>query len=278
MQVSPSSRSPCGPSRLRCTSPASASSVWLVVMFEVAFSRRMCCSRVCSVSTIAALARGVDRLADDAAGQPADVVGARGEEAVVRAAVAHRVAGRLALADRHRAAVVARRLEHAELTSGRRARSAARRRRSRRRRARAPARGSRRSSAAGRSRPPRPSAASRTRSGSVTPPSCGTSTISSPKPRRVGLHDLAHLRVRRLGDDDLRRGRSRASRRSTRRPRRSCRRSPTRSRRPSRSARRSRSGTRRSPAARPGDISGWYGVYAVRNSPRCSTASTTAGT
>ena len=25
-------------------------------------------------------------------------------------------------------------------------------------------------------------------------------------------------------------------------------------------------------------ISGWYGVYAVRNSPRWSTASTTAGT
>ena len=25
-------------------------------------------------------------------------------------------------------------------------------------------------------------------------------------------------------------------------------------------------------------ISGWYGVYAVRSSPRCSTASTTAGT
>ena len=51
MQVSPVSRSPCGPSSDRCTRPASASSVWFVVMFEVAFSRRMCCSRVCSVST-----------------------------------------------------------------------------------------------------------------------------------------------------------------------------------------------------------------------------------
>ena len=28
----------------------------------------------------------------------------------------------------------------------------------------------------------------------------------------------------------------------------------------------------------PCESSGWYGVYAVRNSPRCKTASTTAGT
>src|SRR5581483_2757043 len=61
-----------------------------------------------------ALARRVDGLADDAARQPPDELGARGEEAVVRPAVAHGVAGRLALADRHRAAVVARRLENAE--------------------------------------------------------------------------------------------------------------------------------------------------------------------
>jgi hypothetical protein len=32
-------------------SPPRASSVWFVVMFEVAFSRRMCCSRVCNVNT-----------------------------------------------------------------------------------------------------------------------------------------------------------------------------------------------------------------------------------
>ena len=63
---------------------------------------------------IAALTRGVDRLADDPPRQAPDVVVARGEEPVVRAAVAHRVTGRLTLADRHRAAVSARRLEHAE--------------------------------------------------------------------------------------------------------------------------------------------------------------------
>ena len=46
--------------------------------------------------------------------QAADEFRARGEEAVVRAAVAHRVARGLALADRHRAAVLAGCLEHAE--------------------------------------------------------------------------------------------------------------------------------------------------------------------
>ena len=49
------------PGRRRAARPGRASSgtralrppgsVWLVVMFEVAFSRRMCCSRVCRVST-----------------------------------------------------------------------------------------------------------------------------------------------------------------------------------------------------------------------------------
>ena len=277
MQVSPVSRSPCGPSSERCTSPASASSVWLVVMFEVAFSRLMCCSRVCRVSTIAALARGVDRLADDPAGQPADVVVARGEEAVVRAAVAHRVAGRLALADRHRAAVVARRLEHAEADQvdvrDRQRAGLVRRRGELGRRLEAAEEVRLLEDHGG-----------RVLRGLAHAVGIGRAAVVrhlddlEPEAARVGLHDLAHLRVRRLGDDDLRRGRSRASRRSTRRRRRSCRRSRTRSRRPCRSARRSRSGTRRSPAARPGYISGWYGVYAVRNSPRCSTASTTAGT
>ena len=51
MQVSPTSRNPSGPSHDRWTSPARASRVWFVVMFDVAFSRRMCCSRVCSVRT-----------------------------------------------------------------------------------------------------------------------------------------------------------------------------------------------------------------------------------
>ena len=51
MQASPTSRSPCGPSQASVISPPSASSVWFVVMLDVAFSRRMCCSRVCNVNT-----------------------------------------------------------------------------------------------------------------------------------------------------------------------------------------------------------------------------------
>jgi len=45
------SRKPSLPSSVRCTVAASAQSAWFVQMFEVAFSRRMCCSRVASVST-----------------------------------------------------------------------------------------------------------------------------------------------------------------------------------------------------------------------------------
>ena len=62
----------------------------------------------------AAVAVEVGRLADDPTRQPADERGARGEEAVVRTAVALGVADRLPLADRHVAAVRAGRLEHAE--------------------------------------------------------------------------------------------------------------------------------------------------------------------
>src|ERR671926_1459802 len=60
---------------------------------------------------IAALARGVYRLADDPTRHPADVRGAGGEEAVVRASVRLVVACTLALADRERAAVGPRRLQ-----------------------------------------------------------------------------------------------------------------------------------------------------------------------
>src|SRR6266446_9076861 len=63
---------------------------------------------------IAALPRGVDRLADDAARHAADELLARGEEAVVRPAVRHEVAGALALAERDRAPVAGRGLEEAE--------------------------------------------------------------------------------------------------------------------------------------------------------------------
>ena len=70
--------------------------------------------------------------------------------------------------------------------------------------------------------------------GSITPPRCGTSTTSKPKPRRVGLArpgapaGSVSPRARPCG------GRLHASRRSTRRRRPCSRRSPTRSTPPSR--------------------------------------------
>ena len=84
----PTSRSPCGPSHDSVTSPPSASSVWLVQMFDVAFSRRMCCSRVCRVSTNARSPWRSTVSPDDPARHLADVVHARREEAVVRPTVA----------------------------------------------------------------------------------------------------------------------------------------------------------------------------------------------
>src|SRR6185437_6809552 len=63
---------------------------------------------------IAALARGVYRLADDPAGHATDELFACGQEAVVRPAEGREVPGRLSLAERERRAVTSRRLEHAE--------------------------------------------------------------------------------------------------------------------------------------------------------------------
>ena len=130
----------------------------------------------------AAPALEVGRLADDPAGHAADELLARGEEAVVRAAVAtgsSRSTGPRRSPSRSRSCPAPR---AGRARRGRRARRAARRPRSRRRRARGRARGSRRRSAAGRSRPPRPPPRPRARAGSVVPPSCGTSTTSMPKP------------------------------------------------------------------------------------------------
>ncbi len=50
----------------------SAISAWLVQMFDVAFSRRMCCSRVESVSTNPRWPLLVDGLADEASGHLAN--------------------------------------------------------------------------------------------------------------------------------------------------------------------------------------------------------------
>ena len=63
---------------------------------------------------VAAASLDVGRLPDDPAGHPARELLARGDEAIVRPAVGERVAGRLPLADRDRAAVAAGSLEHAE--------------------------------------------------------------------------------------------------------------------------------------------------------------------
>ena len=59
-------------------------------MLQVALSRRMCCSRVCSAMRSGGLAAGVDRDADDPAGHGALVGVPGGEEGGVRAAIAHR--------------------------------------------------------------------------------------------------------------------------------------------------------------------------------------------
>ena len=183
----------------------------------------------------------------------------------MRAAEALVVARALALADRDRAAVVARAPRARRARSGRRARPPARPRRSPRRRA----------SGAGSRQPKKfgcwkitqaaSSAAARELVRVGRAAAVRHLDDLEPEARRVGLDDLAHLRVRRLGDARPWSGPSRASRCSRRRRRRSCRRSRRRSRRPSRSARRSRSGTRRSPAGRPG-------------SSRAGTACTRSGT
>ena len=86
----------------------------------------------------------------------------------------------------------------------------------------------------------------------VTPSVCPHLDDLEAEPRRVRLHDLAHLRVDRLAQDDLR-APGHVLRHVTRVRRGGrARRSRTRSTRPSRSARRSPSGTRRSPGASPG--------------------------
>ena len=94
--------------------PASAFSAWLVQMFEVAFSRRMCCSRVWSVSTNPR--RPSTSVVSPAMrpGHAADVALAGGEEAERRTAEVEPVSERLALAERDVDAEVARRAQDAE--------------------------------------------------------------------------------------------------------------------------------------------------------------------
>ena len=80
-------------------------------MFEVAFSRRMCCSRVDSVSTKPRLPSRVDGLAGEPARHLADVLLAAREQADIRPAELQPDADRLALADDDVGAHLARRFD-----------------------------------------------------------------------------------------------------------------------------------------------------------------------
>ena len=91
-----------------------ASSTWAVQMLLVAFSRRMCCSRVWRARRKAGLPWASLRDADDAAGHLAGVFGLGGHEGGVRAAEAHRDAEALGGADGDVRAEFAGRLDERE--------------------------------------------------------------------------------------------------------------------------------------------------------------------
>ena len=173
-------------------------------MFEVAFSRRMCCSRVWSVSTKARRPSGSTVSPTIRPGMRRTNSCRAREEAVVRAAVQRRAPGALPFADRHRASVLAGRLEHPERhqvdvgdrVSARHPRPP--------RPDRVPARGSRRSSAAGRSPRPRRPTPRRARRDRSSPPRCGTSTTSRPKPGAYVFTTWRTCGIQRLGENDLR--------------------------------------------------------------------------
>ena len=76
-----------------------ASNAWAVQMLLVAFSRRICCSRVWSARRRAGRAARIFGDADDAAGHLAFESVARGEERGVRSAVTQRHAETLGAAD-----------------------------------------------------------------------------------------------------------------------------------------------------------------------------------
>ena len=151
---------------------------------------------------IAALARGVYRLADDAARHAPDELLARRQEAVMRPAEGREVPGSLSFAERKRGSVAAGRLEHAE-----------RQQVDMRDRQRAGVRGDRdevrrRLEAAEEVRlleddrgGVRGRAFQLVRVG--RPVTVRHLDDLEPEPGGVRLHDLAHLRVRRLGHDDL---------------------------------------------------------------------------
>ena len=90
-----------------------ASSTWAVQMFEVAFSRRMCCSRVWSASRWAGSPDVVQRGAHEAARQRPAVPVRHGHEAGVWSAETHRDPEPLGRTDHHVHVVVAGRRDQA---------------------------------------------------------------------------------------------------------------------------------------------------------------------
>ena len=96
-----------------------ASSTCAVQMLLVAFSRRMCCSRVCSARRRPAGRRASTETPTMRPGHRALVGVARGEEGGVRAAVAHRHAEALGAADGDVGAELARRRRAASAPAGR---------------------------------------------------------------------------------------------------------------------------------------------------------------
>ena len=105
---------PRRPSQLRWIMPPRAFSAWAVQMLWVAFSRRMCCSRVCRASTKPRRPSASVGLPGDPARHAPDLLVGRAEEAEGRAAVVEAVAERLALADGDVDAAFARRAQDAE--------------------------------------------------------------------------------------------------------------------------------------------------------------------
>ena len=92
---------PSGPWYTAYIDAITASSTCAVQMFDVAFSRRMCCSRVCSANRYADVAVGIDGHADEPAGQRALEPGTDRHESGVRAAEHQRHTESLRRSDCH---------------------------------------------------------------------------------------------------------------------------------------------------------------------------------
>ena len=157
-------------------------------MLCVAFSRRMCCSRVWSVSTKPRRAVHVARLARDPAGHPADEALRRGEEAEARAAEVEPVPERLALAHADVGAQLAGRRAGRRAAAGRR-----------------PPRTARRCACRPRASSPRSSTVPRkfgcwtnTAAVSSSTAAASASTSVAPSAGQRDLHDL-HAVARRVG-------------------------------------------------------------------------------